>query len=157
MFSMSDLPRIQFADYIDRFVDWLTLTFGGFFDGITNGLAGTVNGIVAALGVIPSIILTLIFAGIALWISTRGVALFTLIGFLLIDYLGYWHPMLQTLALVLTAVVISIVIGVPIGIWASQKETVRKIVTPILDLMQTMPAFVYLLPAIFFFNIGVVP
>lgn len=127
MFSMSDLPRIPFAEYIDQFVDWLTLTFGGFFDGI------------------------------AWWISTRGVALFTLIGFLLIDYLGYWHPMLQTLALVLTAVVISIVIGVPIGIWASQKETVRKIVTPILDLMQTMPAFVYLLPAIFFFNIGVVP
>ncbi len=157
MFSMSDLPRIPFAEYIDQFVDWLTLTFGGFFDGITNGLSGTVNGIVAALGVIPSIILTLIFAGIAWWISTRGVALFTLIGFLLIDYLGYWHPMLQTLALVLTAVVISIVIGVPIGIWASQKETVRKIVTPILDLMQTMPAFVYLLPAIFFFNIGVVP
>ncbi|BBP86910.1 hypothetical protein BsIDN1_05280 [Bacillus safensis] len=55
MFSMSDLPRIPFADYIDRFVDWLTLTFGGFFDGITNGLAGTVNGIVAALGVIPSL------------------------------------------------------------------------------------------------------
>lgn len=91
MFSMSDLPRIPFADYIDQFVDWLTLTFGGFFDGITNGLAGTVNGIVAALGVIPSIILTLIFAGIAWWISTRGVALFTLIGFLLIDYLGYWR------------------------------------------------------------------
>lgn len=65
--------------------------------------------------------------------------------------------MLQTLALVLTSVIISIVVGVPIGIWASQKETVRRIVTPILDLMQTMPAFVYLLPAIFFFNIGVVP
>ncbi|MFP9048883.1 glycine/proline betaine ABC transporter permease subunit OpuAB, partial [Enterococcus faecalis] len=79
----------------------------------------------------------------------------TLIGVLLIDYLGYWDPMLQTLALVLTSVIISIVVGVPIGIWASQKETVRRIVTPILDLMQTMPAFVYLLPAIFFFNIGV--
>ena len=65
--------------------------------------------------------------------------------------------MLQTLALVVTSVLISIIIGVPIGIWASQKETVRRIVTPILDLMQTMPAFVYLLPAIFFFNIGVVP
>lgn len=65
--------------------------------------------------------------------------------------------MLDTLALVLTSVIISVVVGIPIGIWASQKDTVRKVVTPILDFMQTMPAFVYLLPAIFFFNIGVVP
>ena len=154
---MDRLPRIPLADIIDRFVDWITMTFGGFFDGIANGLAAFVNGIVTGLGFIPSILLTIIFAALAWWISTRGIALFTLIGFLLIDYLGYWDPMLQTLALVLTSVIISIVVGVPIGIWASQKETVRRIVTPILDLMQTMPAFVYLLPAIFFFNIGVVP
>lgn len=154
---MDRLPRIPLADIIDRFVDWITMTFGGFFDGIANGFTAFVNGIVTGLGFIPSILLTIIFAALAWWISTRGIALFTLIGFLLIDYLGYWDPMLQTLALVLTSVIISIVVGVPIGIWASQKETVRRIVTPILDLMQTMPAFVYLLPAIFFFNIGVVP
>lgn len=65
--------------------------------------------------------------------------------------------MLQTLALVVTSVLISVIIGIPVGIWGSQKKTVRRVVTPILDLMQTMPAFVYLLPAIFFFNIGVVP
>ncbi|AUZ39486.1 glycine/proline betaine ABC transporter permease subunit OpuAB, partial [Bacillus sp. MBGLi79] len=79
------------------------------------------------------------------------------IGFFIIDYLGYWDAMLQTLALVVTSVLISVIIGIPVGIWGSQKKTVRRIVTPILDLMQTMPAFVYLLPAIFFFNIGVVP
>jgi glycine betaine/proline transport system permease protein len=90
-------------------------------------------------------------------ISTRKIALFSLIGLLFIDYLGYWYPMLQMLALVLTSVFFAISIGIPIGIWGSQKSNVRKIVNPILDLMQTMPAFVYLLPAIFFFNIGVVP
>ncbi|MBO1909870.1 ABC transporter permease subunit, partial [Microvirga sp. 3-52] len=58
---------------------------------------------------------------------------------------------------VLTSVVFAIAIGIPIGIWGSQKATVRNIINPILDLMQTMPAFVYLIPAIFFFNIGVVP
>lgn len=142
---------------IDRFVDWLTLTFGGVFDGIANGLESIVDGIVIGLGAIPSILLIVIFAAVAWFISTRGIALFTLIGFLIIDYLGYWDPMLQTLALVVTSVVISIIVGVPVGIWASQQNTVRRIVTPILDLMQTMPAFVYLLPAIFFFNIGVVP
>lgn len=90
-------------------------------------------------------------------VNQKSIALFSLIGFLIIDYLGYWDAMLSTLALVLTSVIISVVVGIPIGIWASQKDTVRKIVTPILDFMQTMPAFVYLLPAIFFFNIGVVP
>ncbi|ATH94281.1 glycine/betaine ABC transporter [Bacillus glycinifermentans] len=154
---MSALPRIPLAEMIDRFVDWLTLTFGGVFDGIANGLESIVDGIVIGLGAIPSILLIVIFAAVAWFISTRGIALFTLIGFLIIDYLGYWDPMLQTLALVVTSVVISIIVGVPVGIWASQQNTVRRIVTPILDLMQTMPAFVYLLPAIFFFNIGVVP
>ena len=65
--------------------------------------------------------------------------------------------MIDTLALVLSSVFISIVIGIPLGIWASQNSTVRNIVIPILDFMQTMPAFVYLIPAIFFFSIGVVP
>ena len=65
--------------------------------------------------------------------------------------------MLQMLALVLTSVVFAIAIGIPIGIWGSQQATARKVINPILDLMQTMPAFVYLIPAIFFFNIGVVP
>ncbi|ASB91166.1 glycine/proline betaine ABC transporter permease subunit OpuAB [Bacillus sonorensis] len=154
---MSALPRIPLADMIDRFVDWLTLTFGGVFDGIASGLENVVDGIVFGLGAVPSILLILIFSALAWFISTRGIALFTLIGFLIIDYLGYWDPMLQTLALVVTSVVISVIVGVPVGIWASQQNTVRRIVTPILDLMQTMPAFVYLLPAIFFFNIGVVP
>ncbi|MEK3889794.1 ABC transporter permease [Bacillus sp. FSL K6-3431] len=151
------LPRIPLATWIDDAVDWLVVTFGTVFDGITTVLEGLVNGIVTGLGFIPSIILAILFALLAWVISTRKIATFSLIGLLLIDYLGYWDPMLQMLALVITSVVISIVIGIPIGIWSSQKETVRKIVAPILDLMQTMPAFVYLLPAIFFFNIGVVP
>ncbi|CAM3885635.1 ABC transporter permease [Lederbergia lenta] len=151
------LPRIPLASWIDQFVDWLVITFGGVFDGITLLLEGIVEGIVSGLGFIPSIILAFLFGALAWFISTKRIAVFTLVGLLLIDYLGYWSPMLQMLALVLTSVAISIVIGIPIGIWSSQNDTARKIVTPILDFMQTMPAFVYLLPAIFFFNIGVVP
>ncbi|MCJ8008057.1 ABC transporter permease [Lederbergia wuyishanensis] len=155
---MSDLlPRIPLASWIDQFLDWLITHFGSLFDGITALLEGIVDGIVNSLAFIPSIILAILFGLVAWWISNKKVALFSLIGFLIIDYLGYWSPMLQMLALVVTSVGISIVIGVPIGIWASQKESVSRIVTPILDFMQTMPAFVYLLPAIFFFNIGVVP
>jgi glycine betaine/proline transport system permease protein len=151
------IPKIPLADWIDYFVDWLTSHFGTVFDGIANGLESIVNGIVSGLEVIPPILLSLIISLLAWWLTRKSIALFSFIGFLFIDYLDYWDAMLQTLALVLTSVIISVVVGIPIGIWSSQKALVRKIVTPILDFMQTMPAFVYLLPAIFFFNIGVVP
>lgn len=151
------LPKIPLADWIDTFVDWLTTTFGGLFEGVSSAVENSVDGIVKVLGLLPPIILAIIIGLLALWLTKKSIAIFSFIGFLIIDYLGYWDAMLNTLALVLTSVIISIVVGIPIGIWSSQKAMVRKIVAPILDFMQTMPAFVYLLPAIFFFNIGVVP
>ena len=151
------LPRLPFADWIDNGVDWLVTTFGTVFDGISDVLAGIVEGSVEWLSLVPSILLAFLFSLLAWFIATRRIALFSLFGLLFIDYLGYWYPMLQMLALVITSVSIAIIIGIPLGIWGSQQATARKIINPILDLMQTMPAFVYLLPAIFFFNIGVVP
>lgn len=151
------LPRLPFADWIDTGVDWLVDNFSSVFDGIATLLETIVEGSVDLMDLVPSILLAVIFALIAWFVSNRRIALFSLVGFLFIDYLGYWYPMIQMLALVLTSVTFAIAIGVPIGILASQHVTARKIVTPILDLMQTMPAFVYLIPAIFFFNIGVVP
>lgn len=151
------LPKIPIADWMDVFVNWLTVNLAVAFDGITNALQSIVDGMVSGFGYIPSYIFMIILTLIAWKFANRGIAAFTLIGLFLIANLGYWNPMLETLALVLTAVVISIVLGIPMGIWASQKQMVRKIITPILDFMQTMPAFVYLIPAIFFFNIGVVP
>ncbi len=151
------LPRLPFAEWIDNGVDWLVVTFGTVFDGISDFLKGIVEGSVEWLDMVPSILLAVLFALLAWFISTRRIALFTLIGLLFIDYLGYWYPMLQMLALVLTSVFFALIIGIPVGIWGSQQATARKIINPLLDLMQTMPAFVYLLPAIFFFNIGVVP
>lgn len=139
---MENLPRIPIADWTENFIGWLVDTFGAFFDGVTDVLEGTVDGIVNGLGFLPSILLSLIFALLAWFLSTKKIAIFSLVGFLIVDYLGYWDSMLQMLALVVISVLISIIIGVPIGIWASQKALVRKIVTPILDFMQTMPAFV---------------
>lgn len=151
------LPKLPLADWVDSFVEWLTDTFEVAFDGISEGLEAFVSGMVDGLQFIPPIILIIIMSLIAWKTCNKKIALFTLVGLFLVDNLGYWEPMLDTVALVLTAVFISIVLGIPIGIWASQRETVKQIVTPILDFMQTMPAFVYLIPAIFFFNIGVVP
>ncbi|WP_456276907.1 ABC transporter permease [Bacillus sp. AK128] len=151
------LPRLPLADWIDLLVDWMTATFGGLFDGISTGVEMFVDGIVAGLGFIPSFVLIILVSLLAWKICNKRIALFALLGLFLIDNLGYWEDMLETLALVLTSVLISIIIGIPAGIWASQSERARQVVTPILDFMQTMPAFVYLLPAIFFFSIGVVP
>ncbi|WP_312096258.1 proline/glycine betaine ABC transporter permease [Niallia sp.] len=150
-------PKLPVADWIDSFVDWLTTTFEVLFDGITAVLEFAVNTLVAFFGFIPPILLIILLALLAWKLANKKIALFTLIGLLLVDNLGYWEPMIDTLALVLSAVFISIIIGIPLGIWASQNSTVRNIVIPILDFMQTMPAFVYLIPAIFFFSIGVVP
>jgi glycine betaine/proline transport system permease protein len=151
------LPKLPIAKWVDAFVNWLTVNLEVAFDGVTNFLEALVEGMVAGMGYIPSYLFMILLTLLAWKISNKGIALFTLIGLFLIANLGYWEPMLETLALVLTAVIISIIIGIPMGIWASQKQSVRQVVTPVLDFMQTMPAFVYLIPAIFFFNIGVVP
>lgn len=151
------LPKLPLADWIDSLVDGLTETFAPVFDGIAEALEAVVEGIVAALTLIPSLVFIIFLSLIAWKICSKGIGLFTFFGLYLIDNLGYWEPMLDTLALVVTSVIISVIIGIPVGIWASQQSTARKFITPILDFMQTMPAFVYLIPAIFFFNIGVVP
>jgi glycine betaine/proline transport system permease protein len=150
-------PKIPLADWVDTFVNWLTVNLEVAFDGITNVLQSIIDGMVSGFGFIPSYVFMILLTLLAWKVSNIRIALFTFFGLFLIANLGYWEPMLETLALVLTAVIISIVVGVPIGIWASQKQMVKQIVIPILDFMQTMPAFVYLIPAIFFFNIGVVP
>lgn len=151
------LPKLPLAKWIDRLVEWLTLTFEPLFDGIAEGLDWIVESIEVVLGFMPSILLILIVTAVSWKVCNSRIALFAFLGLFLIDNLGYWEGMIETVALVLTAVFITVLIGIPLGIWSSQSNRVRQIITPILDLMQTMPAFVYLLPAIFFFNIGVVP
>ncbi|MCP8617246.1 ABC transporter permease [Salirhabdus salicampi] len=151
------LPKLPLAKWVDAFVEWLTLTFEVFFEGMAVGIEGAVEGIVIGLGFIPAIALIILVSLLGWKVCNWKIGLFIFLGLNLIDNLRYWDAMLETVALVLIAVLISVIIGIPMGIWASQNNTVRQIVTPILDFMQTMPAFVYLLPAIFFFNIGVVP
>lgn len=87
----------------------------------------------------------------------RGLAIFSLIGFWVIQSMGFWEPTVQTLALVLSATAFALLIGVPLGIAAAASQVVDRISKPILDFMQTMPAFVYLIPAVLFFGLGKVP
>lgn len=96
----------------------------------------------------------MLFAALAFWLSTRRIALFTLLGLLFIWNLGLWEPTVSTIALVLIATLVAVVIGIPIGIMAALFNPVHRVTMPVLDFMQTMPAFVYLIPAIPFFGLG---
>ncbi|WP_338450590.1 glycine betaine ABC transporter substrate-binding protein [Niallia oryzisoli] len=152
-----NIPKIPLGDWIDVFVDWVTIHFAVFFAFLTTTIEGLLNIIVDLLSVGPPIVLIIVLTLLVAYTSRWPLGIFTLISLLLIENLGYWDSSIQTLAIVLLSGLLTIIIGIPIGIWCAQRKTVRNIVTPILDFMQTMPAFVYLIPSILFFGIGVVP
>ncbi len=141
----------------EALIDWLTDNFSGVFDLIRKVLMSGITGLEDILLFLPSLILIVIFALVAWKIAGRGVAAFTLLGFLLIVGMELWPQTMKTLALVMASALIALVIGIPLGIWAARNDMVEKFVRPVLDFMQTMPAFVYLIPAVLFFKLGKVP
>lgn len=152
-----NIPKLPLGKGVEWLEDWLTIYFGPFFGFIHAVIGGMVSGIDAALTFLPAIVLIVLIAALAYWIGKWRMALFAVIGLLLIDNLGLWDPSMQSLALVLTASILAVLIGVPLGVLCAQSRTFQNIATPVLDFMQTMPAFVYLLPAVSFFSLGVVP
>ncbi|KQL46348.1 ABC transporter permease [Brevibacillus choshinensis] len=155
---MSQLfPKLPLDEWVEVIVDGLDKNLGFVFDLISTAIGGTVDLFNAILTGLPFWLVIILFTLIAYRAGRWTMALFTFIGLLLIQNLGYWEHSMETLALVLTAALISIVVGIPVGIWCAKNESVQKVVTPLLDFMQTMPAFVYLIPAIFFFGLGKVP
>ncbi|PFT97328.1 ABC transporter permease [Bacillus thuringiensis] len=155
---MNSIPRIPLGEWVDSFVVSLYEHFEGLFRGFSYIIGGFVDLLTNFLIIIPAILMIIILCCL-IWYTTRKLSLviFTLIGLLFILNINYWAQTMQTLALVLTSVIISIIVGIPIGILASQNERFSKFLKPTLDFMQTMPAFVYLIPAITFFGVGVVP
>lgn len=138
-------------------INWLTANFKPFFDAITVGVNATLGSFEWVLHLLPAIVMILLFTALAWYVAGKGVAAFTLIGMLLIDSMDLWSETMDTMALIFTSVIIALLIGIPVGIWASKSDTGEKVVRPILDFMQTLPAFVYLIPAVLFFQLGKVP
>jgi glycine betaine/proline transport system permease protein len=139
-------------------VDWLTDNMGGFFDGLAAVMQWLIDGLLYLLQLPHPLVLIVIFAVIAWFIQRRiSVVILTIVGFLFIINQGYWDGTLKTLTLVLSACFLCMAIGVPLGIAAAHRPTLFAVLRPILDLMQTLPTFVYLIPAIVFFGIGMVP
>jgi glycine betaine/proline transport system permease protein len=138
-------------------LDWLLLHLGEFFDSLGEGLDAIVETITSLLVLPTSIALILLLAAIPLAFRRWGIAIFAVLAFALIDAMGLWEQTMQSLAVVLVATAAAAAIGVPLGILSARRRRLSVALRPVLDLMQTTPSFVYLIPAVFFFGVGVVP
>jgi glycine betaine/proline transport system permease protein len=139
-------------------VDWILDNFGVFIDAITEGLRVPINGSVDLLDAIPSPIFILIAAAVTYALQRSWkLALFVVLGLLLILNQGLWKEMVETLVLVIYATGLSLAIGIPIGIMATRRPWIYPFLSPILDMMQTIPTFVYLIPTLILFGLGLVP
>jgi len=150
--------KIPLGHWMEQFVDWLTYNAAGFFDSIAMSLEWLILNLVALFQWFPFWVPILITAALA-WLLHRsiGLVIFVVASLLLILNLGYWQEMLETFVLVLSATVLSVLIGIPVGILAAHRPWVYTLLRPLLDLMQTIPTFVYLIPTLVLFGLGVVP
>lgn len=149
--------RIPIGTWVAGIVDWVKDNLDGLLDGIAFVFGFLVNGLTAGLLSVHFVAIIAIAALIAWLVRSWQLAIGTALSLLLIVGMNLWVPAMQTMSLVLVAAVVAVLIAVPLGIWSARNATVRALLKPVLDFMQTMPAFVYLIPAIVFFGIGVVP
>jgi len=154
------IPEIPIAEWIEWLTDKITDVFSFIFNPINTHFGNFMEFMAEDILMnIPPFIFILAIAVLAFFISGKrfGLAIFSIIGLWLIYNQGHWDDLMNTVTLVLLASLLSVLIGIPIGIWMSKSKVANAAITPILDFMQTMPAFVYLIPAVAFFGIGMVP
>lgn len=149
-----ELPRVPLGSWIETGLDWLTTEFSSVTRGIANFTVSGIDGLNDALMWLPEWALLAIIAGLCWAASGFRLAIGAVAGLALIWNMGLWIPMIETLTLVVIATLMAVVIALPVGIAAALSERLYKLIMPVLDFMQTMPAFVYLIPAIPFFGIG---
>ena len=161
---------IDLGKYIEQGINVLEESLSGLWGAIDDVISWTVEFLNDTFLAIPFIVIIALVTFGAYYANAgklafkkegvkKGIslALFVVLGLLLIWAMGYWKEAIQTTTLVIVATIIALLFGIPLGIWAARSNTANAIIRPILDLMQTMPAFVYLIPAIFFFSVGNTP
>ncbi|MNG66430.1 Glycine betaine/L-proline transport system permease protein ProW [compost metagenome] len=148
---------VPFDSWVTQGIDWLVLHFRPLFQGIRVPVDFILGGFQQLLLGMPAPIAILVFSLIAWQISSFSMGAATLVSLIAIGAIGAWSQAMVTLALVLTALFFCIVIGLPLGIWLARSKHAAKIIRPLLDAMQTTPAFVYLVPIVMLFGIGNVP
>lgn len=152
------MTRIPVGDVFEAIVNTLKSNYSGFFKGLGNIIEKLLDAVASVLTAPPSIVIVFIITALVFWFTRRKLTTtFSFLGLLLIVNMELWAETMDTLSLVLVSALICFIVGIPLGIWSAKSKVVEKIVKPILDFMQTMPAFVYLIPAVLFFKIGNVP
>ncbi|WP_163529639.1 ABC transporter permease [Halobacillus ihumii] len=157
---MKIIPKLPVAEWVSTATEWTTDTFEFLFDFIKEDFGRFIEFFAEGLLMgIPIWLFIVVVGLIAFFISGKkiGLTAFSVIGLWFIQNQELWPELMNTFTLVIFASLISVIIGVPFGIWMAKSKVVESILTPILDFMQTMPAFVYLIPAVAFFSIGMVP
>ncbi|MDY7578854.1 glycine betaine/L-proline ABC transporter permease ProW [Herbaspirillum sp. RTI4] len=143
--------------WVEHGLNWVVTNFREVFQQVRLPIDGSLTFVEHTLQSVPSLLMIALF-GLAAWqVSGRRLALGTVVSLLLIGFLGVWSQAMTTLALVITAVAFCFVIGLPLGILAARSDRLEKFLRPVLDAMQTTPAFVYLVPVVMLFGIGNVP
>ncbi|HOI14240.1 MAG TPA: proline/glycine betaine ABC transporter permease, partial [Methanoculleus sp.] len=153
------LPKLPLGDAVETLVDWIEQYFGWLLDGISEGLGFLIGGLQDLLRAMPAPVLILLAAVLVWFVTRRDIKLagLTVLGLLLIWDLQLWNLAMLTLALVLVSTIVALVISIPLGIAAAGSDAINAALRPVLDFMQTMPSFVYLIPAVIFFGLGSVP
>ena len=151
------LPKIPLGKVVEILIVWIQNHLHGLLSAVSR--AGTLvnDTFVDLLLAVPPLIMVVVFVLIAWMAKSWRLAVGTAITFLVIISLGQWVNAMETLVLVTLATLTALIFAIPLGIWAARNKYVSVLIRPVLDLMQTMPAFVYLIPSVLFFSIGVVP
>ncbi|MFD1019675.1 ABC transporter permease [Thalassobacillus hwangdonensis] len=153
----NNFPEIRWefiGDYVEAFINWLDITFAGLFEFIRVISFRTINGIEGFLSFLPWWVLLIIIFLLGWYFKSLFSGVLYAFFIFLVGTFGLWDVLLITIAIVLTSVFISLLVGIPLGVLMAFSKKFSFIMRPILDAMQTMPSFVYLIPAIFFFGLG---
>ncbi|MFW5836978.1 MAG: ABC transporter permease [Desulfovibrionaceae bacterium] len=151
------IVSIPVGEFFAGVINWMNTAFAPVFGAISTGVGAAIGGFEDLLMAPPSYLMIPFLALLSWRLAGRWVGLFTLVGMFLVDSMGMWSDAMSTLALVLASAVFALAVGVPVGVLAARHNMVARVIRPVLDFMQTMPAFVYLIPAVLFFRLGKVP
>lgn len=149
------VPRIPVGDGIETVFDWVDDNLGGFFTSVRDVILGATDGLADALNTPAPLVMVILFSLLALLVKDWKFALVSLVGLTFVISVGQWENAMTTLALVLIATFIALVIAIPLGVTAAKSTSMSNAIRPVMDLMQTMPAFVWLVPVVTLFSIGV--
>jgi glycine betaine/proline transport system permease protein len=157
MTSIEETFRIPIGDWVERGVEWIQDNLTGVLDGISDGLTFVIDAFEDGLLALPPVALAVAIVALAAWRVGWRFGIFAALSMTLIFGMHIWEETVSTLALVIGSSVLALVVGIPIGISMARNDAIEMVIRPVLDFMQTMPPFVYLIPAAIFFGLGKVP